>query len=62
MSTTATMTRRYTNYVNGQDREGQDGATFESINPTTGAAFGRFVESELGKWQKIVKETGVKPE
>jgi acyl-CoA reductase-like NAD-dependent aldehyde dehydrogenase len=45
MSTTATMTRRYANYVNGQDREGQDGATFESINPTTGAAFGRFVES-----------------
>jgi tripartite-type tricarboxylate transporter receptor subunit TctC len=24
--------------------------------------FGQFVESELGKWQKIVKETGVKPE
>ena len=24
--------------------------------------FGEFVESELGKWQKIVRETGVKPE
>jgi tripartite-type tricarboxylate transporter receptor subunit TctC len=24
--------------------------------------FGQFVESELSKWQKIVKETGVKPE
>jgi len=30
--------------------------------PSTPEEFGRFVESELGKWQKIVKETGVKPE
>jgi tripartite-type tricarboxylate transporter receptor subunit TctC len=29
---------------------------------STPEEFGRFVESELGKWQKIVKETGVKPE
>ena len=29
---------------------------------STPEQFGRFVESELGKWQKIVKETGVKPE
>jgi aldehyde dehydrogenase (NAD+) len=36
---------RYANYVNGQDREGRQGETFESINPTTGAAFGHFVES-----------------
>ena len=44
MSNTAKMARRYANYVNGQDCDGRDGATFESINPTTGAAFGRFVE------------------
>src|ERR1700760_4946355 len=42
---TAKAARRFANYVNGQDRDGLDGATFESINPTTGAAFGRFVES-----------------
>src|ERR1700743_608495 len=45
MSSTATTARRFANYVNGQDRDGLDGATFESINPTTGAAFGQFVES-----------------
>ena len=37
MSNTAKAARRYANYVNGQDCEGRDGATFESINPTTGA-------------------------
>ena len=46
MSNTAKAARRYTNYVNGQDCEGRDGATFQSINPTTGAAFGQFVEFE----------------
>lgn len=30
--------------------------------PSTPEEFGHFVESELGKWQKIVKETGAKPE
>ena len=34
---------------------------FEAESDTP-AEFGQFVESELGKWQKIVKETGVKPE
>ena len=38
MSSTAKTARRYTNYVNGQDCEGRDGATFQSINPTTGVA------------------------
>ena len=31
-------------------------------DPGTPEQFGEFVESELGKWQKIVRETGVKPE
>jgi tripartite-type tricarboxylate transporter receptor subunit TctC len=31
-------------------------------DPDTPAEFGQFKESELGKWQKIVRETGVKPE
>ena len=44
-ATAAKAARRYTNYVNGRDQEGRDGATFESINPTTGKAFGQFVES-----------------
>src|SRR5580692_529189 len=50
MSTTTTTkaARRYTNYVNGRDQEGRDGATFELINPTTGKAFGQFVESSAG--------------
>jgi aldehyde dehydrogenase (NAD+) len=48
MSNTAKTARRYANYVNGQDCEGRDGATFESINPTTGKAFGQFVESSAG--------------
>jgi tripartite-type tricarboxylate transporter receptor subunit TctC len=30
--------------------------------PGTPEEFGRFVETELSKWQKIVNETGVKPE
>jgi len=30
--------------------------------PSTPEEFGHFVETELSKWQKIVKETGVKPE
>jgi tripartite-type tricarboxylate transporter receptor subunit TctC len=30
--------------------------------PSTPEEFGQFVESELGKWQTIVKETGAKPE
>jgi tripartite-type tricarboxylate transporter receptor subunit TctC len=29
---------------------------------STPEEYGRFVESELGKWQKIVRETGAKPE
>jgi len=29
---------------------------------STPEEFGQFVETELGKWQKIVKETGAKPE
>ncbi len=37
--------RRFANHVNGKDQDGRQGETFESINPTTGAAFGRFVES-----------------
>ena len=35
--------RRFANHVNGKDQDGRQGETFESINPTTGAAFGRFV-------------------
>jgi tripartite-type tricarboxylate transporter receptor subunit TctC len=34
---------------------------FEADSDTP-VQFGEFVESELGKWQKIVRETGVKPE
>jgi len=30
--------------------------------PSTPEEFGQFVETELSKWQKIVKETGAKPE
>src|SRR6185312_3981262 len=48
MSSTAKAARRYANYVNGSDCAGREGATFESINPTTGAAFGQFVESNAG--------------
>jgi aldehyde dehydrogenase (NAD+) len=37
--------RHFANHVNGQDQDGRQGETFESINPTTGTPFGRFVES-----------------
>ncbi|THD67276.1 MAG: aldehyde dehydrogenase [Bradyrhizobium sp.] len=37
--------RRFANYVNGKDQDGRQRETFESTNPTTGAAFGSFVES-----------------
>jgi tripartite-type tricarboxylate transporter receptor subunit TctC len=41
-------------------------AKLESIgfepDSDTPQEFGQFVESDLGRWQKIVKETGVKPE
>ena len=30
--------------------------------PSTPEEFGQFVETELSKWQKIVNETGAKPE
>ena len=42
-----------------QERIRSIGFEAESSTPE---AFGQFVESELSKWQKIVKETGVKPE
>src|SRR5665811_71108 len=45
MNINAKPARRFANYVNGEDQDGRQGETFESINPTTGAAFGRFVES-----------------
>jgi aldehyde dehydrogenase (NAD+) len=45
MNINAKPARRFANYVNGKDQDGRQGETFESINPTTGAAFGRFVES-----------------
>ncbi len=45
MSSAVTAVRRYTNHVNGQERAGRDGAEFDSINPTTGRLWGRFVES-----------------
>jgi aldehyde dehydrogenase (NAD+) len=45
MNINAKPARRFTNHVNGKDQDGRQGETFESINPTTGAAFGRFVES-----------------
>ena len=45
MNINAKPARRFANHVNGQDQDGRQGETFESINPTTGAAFGRFVES-----------------
>lgn len=37
--------RRYANHINGQETQGCDGATFASVNPTTGALWGHFVES-----------------
>lgn len=43
MNINAKPARRFANHVNGQDQDGRQGETFESINPTTGAAFGRFV-------------------
>jgi aldehyde dehydrogenase (NAD+) len=55
MSNPAKAVRRYVNYVNGQDCEGRDGATFESVNPTTGAAFGRFVESSASDVDAAVR-------
>ena len=45
MNINAKPARRFANHVNGEDQDGRQGETFESINPTTGAAFGRFVES-----------------
>ena len=42
-------------------REKIQSVGFESESDTP-QEFGQFVESELGKWQKIVKDTGVKPE
>ena len=55
MSNTAKTARRYANYVNGRDLEGRDGATFESINPTTGAAFGQFVKSSASDVDAAVR-------
>ncbi|HEY4172867.1 MAG TPA: aldehyde dehydrogenase [Rhodopila sp.] len=44
METTAPI-QNYTNFVDGELRDGKDGQRFESTNPATGLLFGRFVES-----------------
>lgn len=36
----------YLNYIAGRSAEGRSGATFASINPTTGEVWGTFVESD----------------
>ena len=38
-------TAEYLNFVDGDLRPGLEGRTFDSVNPTTGRMFGRFVES-----------------
>src|SRR5665213_333345 len=55
MNINAKPPRRFVNHVNGEDRDGRQGETFESTNPTTGAAFGSFVESSAADVDAAVK-------
>jgi acyl-CoA reductase-like NAD-dependent aldehyde dehydrogenase len=55
MSPSAGAVRRYANHVNGQDRSSQDGAEFQSTNPTTGALWGHFVESSAADIDAAVR-------
>jgi aldehyde dehydrogenase (NAD+) len=55
MNINAKPPRRFVNHVNGQDQDGRQGETFESTNPTTGAAFGSFVESSAADVDAAVK-------
>jgi len=55
MSATVETAPRYANFVNGREQNGRDGATFESINPTTGGLFGHFAESGAADVDEAVK-------
>jgi hypothetical protein len=50
MSPSAVAVRRYANYVNGQERSGQDGAEFPSINPTP-VPVGTLRRLEPARWR-----------
>lgn len=43
---TASVRRVYQNHIDGRATAGAAGATFESVNPTTGGVWGAFVESD----------------
>ncbi|MGF7162588.1 aldehyde dehydrogenase (NAD+) [Rhodoligotrophos appendicifer] len=50
-----TALRHYANYINGRDQPGRDGGVFQSINPTTGAIWGDFVESSAADVDTAVR-------
>jgi len=53
MSQSPAAVRRYVNHVNGKDRAGD--AEFGSVNPTTGAIWGHFVESSTADIDAAVR-------
>ncbi len=54
-TTTGETAADYLNFVDGEARAGLDGQTFESTNPSTGVAFGRFVESSAADIDAAVR-------